>query len=52
MDTHLRQSNFYQTDIISEASAAMAKTQNDFVHQPLVAKINEAAEPMPEAIGK
>ena len=33
---NLRASTFYQTDLISENSAVMAKTQNEFVNSPIL----------------
>lgn len=56
MNQNLRSSAFYQTDIISENSAAMAKTQSEFVDQPLLERINAHVSASPEeplvAVGK
>ena len=54
IDQHLKASTFYQTDLISENSSAMAKTQNEFINSPILKRIHEGTEDVaqPQAIGK
>ncbi len=55
VNENLRASSFYQTDIISENSSAMAKTQNEFVNSPIYKNMQEEMEmnmEQPQAIGK
>ena len=54
IDQHLKASTFYQTDLISENSSAMAKTQNEFINSPILKRMAEETEDMaqPQAIGK
>ena len=49
---NLRASTFYQTDLISENSAVMAKTQNEFVNSPILEQIQEEAQNDVQAVGK
>ena len=49
---NLRASTFYQTDLISENSAVMAKTQNEFVNSPILQQIQEETQNDVHAVGK
>ena len=52
ISTNLRASTFYQTDLISENSAVMAKTQNEFINSPILQQIQEQEQNDVQAVGK